>query len=68
MSEGSVLELALSGVAKAHRLRIRRDSAPTEMTLDGRTLATGTDWTYSASDRRLVIVSRRPVGGVYRIR
>jgi len=68
VSEGSVLELALSGVAKAHRLRIRRDSAPTEMTLDGRTLATGTDWTYSASDRRLVIVSRRPVGGVYRIR
>jgi alpha-glucosidase (family GH31 glycosyl hydrolase) len=68
VEEGTPLRVAVTGTPKPHILRIRRESKPGGVTLDGRALAEGTDWRHDAPNARLWIRTRDHGGGKYEIR
>jgi alpha-glucosidase (family GH31 glycosyl hydrolase) len=66
--ETDELALSLTGVKKPHILRIYRETPPTGIQLDGKTLAQGKDWRYDSVDRRLWIRTLTYDEGQYVIR
>lgn len=62
------VSVKLEGVAKPHILRVLLDAKPATVTRDGTALAEGTDWTYDAEKRRLVVKCPLAATGQYAIR
>lgn len=66
VESGPTLRLSLSGVPKAHRLRIHRSSAPQEVRCDGELLSPEA-WRYDAARQHLWITRRQPGNNRYEI-
>lgn len=68
VEDGDGLRIAVTGVPRPHLLRIRRETKPDAVMLDGRPLAEGPDWHYDAATARVWIRNRGNAGGRYEIR
>lgn len=66
VESGPALRLSLSGVPKAHRLRIHHSSAPGEVRCDGEPLSPEA-WHYDAARQHLWITRRQPGNNRYEI-
>jgi alpha-glucosidase (family GH31 glycosyl hydrolase) len=64
VNAGETVEVRVSGAKKAHRLVVKMDEAPAEVTLDGQALGAEA-WTWDAERGRVVITAREGVGGTY---
>lgn len=67
MVQNQAVTVKLEGVAKPHLLRIFDDSKPGSVMRDGLPLAEGSDWSYDAADRRVIIKTPAAVNGEYTI-
>ena len=64
---GDTLDIRLSGVKTPHRLVVRWDRAPKDVTLDG-TAVPADAWRYDAARKRLEITTREYEGGSYLVK
>jgi len=62
---GKPLKITFSGQHQPHILRVFAPQKPSAITLDGSSLAEGSDWTYDAKEQRLVIKTRSYTQGSY---
>jgi alpha-D-xyloside xylohydrolase len=68
VTSGSPLEIEFSGKHQPHILRVFSKTKPSAITLDGKTLSEGPDWSFDAQAHRLGIKTREYGEGKYLIK